>query len=158
MKFTPENALTVHLPTGQDLPLVCDSPHSGIEYPDDFTSSLPMARLRGGEDTHVDALWQDAPAHGATLIAARFPRSYIDPNRELADLDPELLAAPWPEPLAPGEKTRLGYGLIWRQVGKDLPIYDRKLTVAEVRGRIENCWKPYHAALGEAVESAHRRF
>jgi len=161
MKFTPENALTVRLselPEGQDLPLVCDSPHSGTDYPDDFASCLPMARLRGGEDTHVDALWQAAPRHGATLIAAQFPRSYIDPNRELADLDPELLAEPWPEPLAPGEKTRLGYGLIWRQIGKGLPIYDRKLSLAEVQARIANCWKPYHAALNQAVEQAHARF
>ncbi|QPF75524.1 N-formylglutamate amidohydrolase [Roseateles sp. DAIF2] len=158
MKFTPENALTVRLPEGQDLPLVCDSPHSGVEYPDDFASSLPLWQLRAGEDTHVDALWRDAPAHGATLIAARFPRSYIDPNRELGDLDPELLGGPWPEPLAPGEKTRLGYGLIWRQIGKGLPIYARKLAVDEVQARIEHCWKPYHAALGAAVEGAHARF
>lgn len=158
MQFTPENALTVRLPEGQALPLVCDSPHSGIEYPADFASRLPLAQLRGGEDTHVDALWRDAPAHGATLIAAHFPRSYIDANRELGDLDPELLDGPWPEPLAPGEKTRLGYGLIWRQIGRGLPIYDRKLTVAEVRARIDNCWRPYHAALGAAVEQAHARF
>ena len=33
---------------------------------------------------------------GATLVAANFPRVYIDPNRTLRDLDPELLAEPWP--------------------------------------------------------------
>ncbi len=158
MRFTPDTAFRLQMPEGQELPLVCDSPHSGIDYPDDFGSSLPPLTLRRGEDTHVDALWQAAPAQGATLLAARFPRSYIDPNRELADLDPALLAQPWPEPLAPGEKTRLGYGLIWRQVAKDQPIYARKLSVAEVQARIDNCWKPYHAALDAAVERAYASF
>lgn len=151
-------AYRLQLPEGEALPLVCDSPHSGVDYPADFGSCLPLAQLRCSEDTHVDALWQDAPRHGATLLAARFPRSYIDPNRELSDLDPELLDGPWPEPLAPGEKTRLGYGLIWRQVGKGQPIYERRLSVQEVQARIAGCWHPYHAALNEAVESAHARF
>jgi N-formylglutamate deformylase len=158
LRFTPDNALRVFLPQGQDLPLVCDSPHSGTEYPDDFGSALLPAQLRQGEDTHVDELWRDAPAHGATLIAARFPRVYLDANRELADLDPALLDQAWPEPLSPSEKTRLGFGLVWRQMGAGLPIYARRLSVAEVQARIATCWRPYHAALSEAVERAHARF
>ena len=67
---------------------------------------------------------------------------YIDPNRTLRDLDPELLAEPWPGPLEPGEKTRLGKGLIWRRMDKATPIYDRKLTLAEVRHRIQAYYEP----------------
>lgn len=161
MHFTPDTALRIWRPQGQDLaheiPLVCDSPHSGERYPEDFGSCLNPTQLRAAEDSHVHTLWQDAPRHGATLIAAEFPRSYIDPNRELADLDPALLDGPWPGPLQPGEKTRLGYGLIWRQIERDLPIYRRRLSVAEVQARIERCWRPYHAALQAAVEQAHAR-
>ena len=72
-----------------------DSPHSGETYPADFGAAASLAQLRQGEDTHVDALWSAAPALGATLVAANFPRVYIDPNRTLRDLDPELLAEPW---------------------------------------------------------------
>ena len=79
------------------LPLICDSPHSGTTYPDDFGHAVPRALLRAAEDTHVEALWQAAPDVGATLLAAHFPRSYIDANRTLDDLDPELLDAPWPK-------------------------------------------------------------
>src|SRR5690606_14225696 len=100
-------------PTAAAIPLVCDSPHSGTRYPADFDYALSLAQLRQGEDTHVDALWAAAPQHGATLIAAQFPRAYIDPNRTLADLDPACLDGTWPDPLSPGEKTRLGKGLIW---------------------------------------------
>lgn len=146
------------LPEGEALPLVCDSPHSGTRYPDDFGAAVPMARLREGEDTHVDALWEAVPAVGGTLIAANFPRVYIDPNRMPDDLDPTLLDGPWPEPLAPGEKTQLGFGLVWRNIDAATPIYDRKLSVAEVRNRIEHYYRPYHAALAEAVDATYRRF
>ena len=145
-------------PEGAALPLVCDSPHSGVHYPADFAAAVPLQRLRGGEDTHIDSLWSAIPKAGGTLIGATFPRVYIDPNRMLEDLDPELLASPWPTPLSPGEKTRLGYGLVWRNIDAATPIYDRKLTVAEVQNRIDRYYRPYHTALSAAVESAYARF
>jgi N-formylglutamate deformylase len=138
--------------------LVCDSPHSGRRYPEDFGAALPLAELRSGEDTHIERLWGHAPETGATLIAAHFPRTYIDANRSLDDLDVSMLDAPWPEALAPSRKAALGLGLLWRQVRAGAPIYDRTLTVAEVRHRIETCWRPYHAALQQAVEASMRRF
>ena len=150
--------LTLQLPQGEALPLVCDSPHSGTHYPADFGAAVAPARLRGGEDTHVDALWEAVPRLGGTLLAATFPRVYIDPNRTLDDIDPDLLEGAWPSQLSPGEKTRLGYGLIWRNIDTATPIYDRKLTVAEVQARIDRYYRPYHQALAEAVEGAYRRF
>lgn len=148
----------LHLPTVAGIPLVCDSPHSGTTYPDDFGYAVPKALLRRGEDTDVDALWSAAPSVGATLLAARFPRTYIDVNRTVDDLDPGLLAEPWPTPLNPGEKTRLGYGLVWRNIRAGVPIYDRQLTAAEVRHRIEAHYEPYHAALARAIEGNAARF
>lgn len=144
-------------PAAAALPIVVDSPHSGTEYPQDFGSCLDAARLRGGEDTFVEELWADAPRHGATLIAARFPRAYIDPNRTLDDIDPALLDAPWPAPLAPGRKSELGIGLVWRLMD-GVPIYARRLSVAEVQQRIERCWKPYHAALARSLDAAAARW
>jgi len=145
------------VPSGEALPLVCDSPHSGVYYPADFSAAVPLQRLRGGEDTHIDTLWSAIPKVGGTLIGATFPRVYIDPNRTLEDLDPALLATAWPTPLTPGEKTRLGYGLVWRNIDAATPIYDRKLTVAEVQNRIDRYYRPYHAALSSAVEAAYQR-
>jgi len=140
------------------LPLVCDSPHSGTFYPADFQPALPMAVLRQGEDTDVDALWCSAVDVGATLIAARFPRSYIDPNRAVDDLDPALMDGTWPTALAPGEKSRLGFGLVWSKVDADHLIYDRRLSVAEVQQRIACCWQPYRDALAQEIEGAARQF
>jgi N-formylglutamate deformylase len=137
--------------------IVIDSPHSGTAYPADFGYSAPFELLRRGEDLFVERLYANAPRLGATFIAASFPRAYIDPNRVLADIDPELLDAPWPGPVTPGAKTALGICLIWRRMG-EVPIYQRKLSVAELRARIERCYLPYHTALDDAIEGAHRHF
>ena len=106
----PDTPVVVHPATGEVLPIVCDSPHSGTSYPADFGHAVPMSLLRRGEDTHVAALWDRWPAHGATLIEATFPRTYIDPNRSEADLDPAQIDGQWPVPLAPSVKTRQGLG------------------------------------------------
>jgi N-formylglutamate deformylase len=149
---------TLSPPAATAVALVCDSPHSGTDYPADFGHAVPRALLRRGEDTDVEALWQAAPAVGGTLLAAHFPRTYIDANRTEDDLDPALLDGPWPTPLNPGEKTRLGFGLVWRNIGAGQPIYRRPLTVAEVRNRIDSYYRPYHAALAASIEDCVHRF
>jgi N-formylglutamate amidohydrolase len=143
---------------GTHVPLVVDSPHSGSTYPGDFDAALPLARLREGEDTFVDELYADAPAAGATLIAARFPRVYIDPNRSLLDIDASLLAAPWPGPAIPSRKTELGIGLIWRLLDTGEQVYARKLTVDEVKRRIVEYHQPYQRAVKQALDEAHEHF
>jgi N-formylglutamate deformylase len=151
---------TLRLPTADAVPLVCDSPHSGQRYPADFGHTLAFEQLRAGEDTDVHVLWGALPAVGATLLAAEFPRSYVDPNRDVEDIDPDMLDGPWPGPLNAGEKTRLGIGLFWRVAGHGgrLPIYSRKLGVAEAQARIANYHAPYHAALQAQIEGAYQRF
>jgi N-formylglutamate deformylase len=148
--------ITLTLPTGTPLPIVVDSPHSGTAYPADFGSVLTGLALRQGEDTWVHELWASAPQHGATLLAAEFPRAYIDPNRSLTDIDTALLSEPWPGPVSPSRKTELGIGLVWRLMDGQ-PIYDRRLTVAEVQARIDRCWRPYHEALNAALDGAAAR-
>ncbi|VFR36189.1 N-formylglutamate deformylase [plant metagenome] len=151
-------AYTLRGPEAAPIALVCDSPHSGVDYPADFGHAVDRQVLRAAEDTHVEALWQDVPAVGGTLLAAHFPRSYVDANRSEDDIDAALLAEPWPQPLSPSEKTRLGYGLIWRRVNAATPIYDRLLSLDEVQGRIARCYRPYHAALANAIEDTAARF
>lgn len=142
-------------------PLVLDSPHSGTVYPDDFRPVCDLATLRRAEDTHVEKLYAFAPAMGAAWIEAHFPRSYLDANRDTTELDTTLLDGPWTEPLSDDprvlSKVRLGKGLIWKLTDEGLPIYDRLLSVDEVRGRIDNCWRPYHAAVAQAIDDAHAR-
>ena len=157
-EIAPTAPFHYHAPQAAPEPVVFDSPHSGTEYPADFRSIAPLAVLRRAEDAFVDELFGSAPRHGAPLIAARFPRIYIDPNRDLADLDPAMLDGPWPNPLAPSRKSELGVGLVWRIMPPAAPLYDRLLGVEEVRARIERCWKPYHEAVAGAIDETHGRF
>ncbi len=142
-------------------PLVLDSPHSGVNYPDDFGYSSDLAVLRRAEDTHVEKLYDFAADLGVSWVEALFPRSYLDANRNTTDVDVTLFDEPWPEPVTSDfgalRKVRLGKGLIWRTTDDGLPIYRRALSVAEVRARILNCWHPYHQAVAQAIDAAHAR-
>lgn len=145
-------------PSTDPVPLIFDSPHSGTIYPADFRYSAPTPLVRAAEDTHVDELFAAGPENGASLLAALFPRSYIDVNRHVGDLDLALLDGSWPDKLAPGEKTKLGVGLVRRLADATVPMYDRKLSVAEVRARIETYYLPYHDELARMIDAAHARF
>jgi N-formylglutamate deformylase len=141
--------------------VVLDSPHSGISYPGDFRHCCDLNLLRTAQDTHVEKLYDFAPSLGVAWIEALFPRSYLDANRNVTEIDVTLFDEAWPDPVetdtATLAKVRLGKGLIWRCTDDGAPLYDRKLTVAEVRARIDTCWKPYHRAMESAIEAAHAR-
>lgn len=140
--------------------LVCDSPHSGTHYPADFGFAIDPKLLRQGEDTDVDALWQGVPAAGGALLAATFARSYIDLNRDADDIDTCMISGHWPYAACPSEKTVQGAGLIWRTAGEKapIPIYDRLLSVSEVRSRLDNCYLPYCNTLTHLLDDCYRRF
>lgn len=142
-------------------PLVLDSPHSGTQYPEDFAHACDPLLLRRAEDTHVERLYEFAPALGAAWVEALFPRSYLDANRDVTEVDLDMLDGPWAGPVATDErvlsKVRLGKGLIWRMTDDGQPIYTRQLGVAEVQSRIDRCWAPYHAAVAQAIDAAHAR-
>jgi N-formylglutamate amidohydrolase len=137
---------------------VFDSPHSGTIYPDDFRHVAPVLSLRRAEDTYVDELYGAAPDQDCALLAALFPRSYVDPNRNTVDQDPDLLDGPWPVPLSPSSRSRSGRGLIWSGYPPGLPLYDRKLPVEEVRLRIERYHAPYHRALQRELDETYSAF
>ena len=141
--------------------LVLDSPHSGTSYPQDFEHVCELLTLRTAEDTHVEKLYDFAPGLGVHWIEAHFPRSYLDANRDTTEIDTTMLDGAWTDPVSTDprvlSKVRLGKGLIWKLTDEGLPIYDRQLPVDEVRQRIDSCWRPYHAAVTQAVDEAHAR-
>ena len=142
-------------PVGERVPLVFDSPHSGRDCPDDFDSTVPLEILRTSEDAYVDELFGGVIDHGATLLAALFPRYYIDPNRAVDDIDAALFSEPWPTPLNPSEKTEWGMGLVRRYLLKGIKLYDRPLTIDEVMRRITDFYDPYHQALADIMDGLH---
>jgi N-formylglutamate deformylase len=158
MSFEIPGVLWRREPRMAGVPLVFDSPHSGSHYPEDFRFCCPLDVLRTAEDSYVDELYAAAPELGATLIGALFPRSYVDPNRAADDLDPALFDGSWPQPLSPSHRTRSGLGLVRQVARPGIPIYDRRLTIAEIISRIKHYHTPYHRVLEETCDRLHRRF
>ncbi len=153
--------LTVTAPLAPLVPVVFASPHSGADYPASFVaaSRLDPSSLRRSEDSFVDELFASAPAHGAPLLAAKFPRAFVDANREPYELDPAMFSGPLP-PQANIRSPRVaaGLGTIARVVASGAEIYRDKLPVAEAERRIERYYRPYHARLSGLVEGARERF
>lgn len=150
--------VTVQEPRTALLPLLFDSPHSGTVVPPWMQPVAPPEALATGCDAFVDELYGAAPDHGCTLVAATFPRWAIDPNRARDDIDPELLDAPWPAPVAVSDKSRSGMGLIRRLALPGVPVHGRRLTVAEVQSLIRDYYDPYHEAVGTRLDALHARF
>jgi len=151
----PESAVVVRDPTGGAAPVVFDSPHSGFSWPADFTPVAPPEAIRTTWDAHVERLFEGAPSAGAALLAATFPRAYIDVNRAVSDLDPAMIDGPWREPLAPTDYSRRGMGLIRRDALPGVPMYAAPLPVATVRERIDRYYAPYRARLAELIDARH---
>jgi N-formylglutamate deformylase len=153
------DVFTLHGPREPLQPLLLDSPHSGRVFPPDFGAAVSEESLRDGEDCYVDALWRPATERGVWLLAANFPRTYLDANRHADDVDLDLIdGGRWPGTHRPSGKAAIGKALVWRTLDDGTPIYTRKLGVAEVRSRIERCHVPYHRALAERIAATHARF
>lgn len=140
------------------IPMVFDSPHSGLTIPDDFERVVSDEMVLVASDTYVDDLFGFAPSIGAPLLAARFPRSFLDLNRSLQDVDLELVEGAWPHPVRDSAAARRGMGLTWRFAWGDQPMYGRKLTVDELEHRIDTYWRPYHRQLRHLLDETHDRF
>jgi N-formylglutamate deformylase len=143
-----------------DAPLIFASPHSGRDYPPEFLDAtrLAMSSLRRSEDSFLDELVSGVPSQGATVIAAHFPRSFCDVNREAWELDPGMFADALPEWVnTASPRVRAGLGTIARVVGGGEAIYGEKLRFAEAERRVRSYWQPYHDALKDLLEQAARR-
>ena len=159
MPTHPASAFDIHGPADVAQPLLLDSPHSGHDFPADFGAAVSEHALRDGEDCFVDELWRPATERGVWLLAARFPRTYIDANRHHGDIDLALIeGGQWPHEYRPSGKGAIGKALVWRTLDDGQPIYARKLGVEEVQSRIERCHARYHRALRERIAATHARF
>jgi N-formylglutamate amidohydrolase len=154
-------ALDYRPPRRQSAPVVVASPHSGSVYPTSFLAqtAVPLAALRRAEDAFVDELFSAAPALGLPFLAARFPRSFVDANREPYELDPGMFEGPLPRSLN-HRTTRVaaGLGMIPRVAASGEAIYRGRMPSNEIEQRLATCWRPYHTALSALVEETHRQF
>jgi N-formylglutamate deformylase len=151
----------IRRPDSQAIPFVFASPHSGRVYPSDFVtqSRLSALSLRRSEDAFVDELFAPAIALGAPLIAAEFPRAFVDANRNPAELDTTMFDGDLGvtvDNVSP--RVTAGLGVIPRIVRDGAEIYRGKLPVSEAQMRLNRLYRPYHEALAALVEETRARF
>jgi len=146
-----------HAPT---VPFIFSSPHSGRFYPSSFAESsrLDPISLRRSEDAFVDELFDSVPDLGAPLIAARFPRAFVDANRAPGELDPAMFDAPLVSVASRSPRVAAGLGVIPRVVRDGLEIYRARLPAGEAAFRLEHFYRPYHAALADLVDRTRAKF
>ncbi|WP_425624571.1 N-formylglutamate amidohydrolase [Agrobacterium radiobacter] len=82
---TLDGVLSVIAPRVPLVPMVFDSPHSGLDMPKGFKPAVSAERVRVAADTHIDDLFSSACDVGAPLLSAHFPRSFLDVNRSLLE-------------------------------------------------------------------------
>lgn len=157
----PHRVYRIDSPEIQALPVVVASPHSGRDYPSEFlaASRLDARALRKSEDCFVDEIFAGVSGLGAPLLAALFPRAYVDANREPFELDPDMFEGPVP-PFVNRRSPRVaaGLGTIARVVASGEEIYDGKLNFDDAVERVRRCYHPYHAALKSLVQATVDRF
>jgi len=141
-------------------PFIFNSPHSGNVYPSVFikTSRLSPQALRMSEDVFIDSLFKPVVDKGAALMSARFPRAYLDLNRQPFELDPSLFDEELPD-YANSTSLRVigGLGTIPRLVNENKEIYAAPLPLSVALARIERLYQPYHAVLARMIAEARAR-
>lgn len=140
---------------GYFAPLVVDSPHSGSQLPADFEFICSLYELRQSEDSYVDHFARNVPKVGGTLLQALVNRAYIDLNRALADLHPDVCAEEIPWPIHRTRRSDFGIGLIRHLIRAGEPVYESPLPLAAIQQRINGVYQPYYEALETALNQAH---
>lgn len=140
-------------PTTQETPVVVEIPHAGL-FVDGPTLALLAAPARAigrDADLYVDELYADAPARGATCIVAHVSRYIVDLNRAEGDVDAESLEG------APAN-SRATRGIVWRLTSDGVRVLEAPLPRAELERRLDTYYRPYHRAVGSALERKRAKF
>lgn len=139
-------------PKAGEAPVVVEVPHAGISIDaESLAYTVAPARSIGRDaDLFVDALFEDAPAEGATLLYAKASRYVVDLNRSEHDVDHDAVEgagrSPWPR------------GLIWRLTTDGEPILATRLPRSELERRLNVIYRPYHHALEQLLARKRARF
>jgi N-formylglutamate amidohydrolase len=149
-----EEPFVVVPPSGTEIPVVVEVPHASTHLPAEALANVvaSAANLARDADLHVDHLYAEAPALGATLIVSRTSRYYVDLNRAETDLDAETVD----DPRARGQ--RAARGIVWRLSGDGSRIHRRPLTLAELEQRLDRVYRPYHRAVAAALAAKVEKF
>ncbi len=149
--------ISVFQPKHQAGPIILASPHSGRVYPKAFleNSALSAQTLRQNEDAFIDEMLGFARFLDVPLLTARFPRCFVDVNRDRGELPANWLKA---ANLTSTPRAEMGLGVVPTIIAENLPIYKKVPKAADVQARIRLLYEPYHAALADLILSTRAKF
>lgn len=136
---SPEGTPLYHLRRGHS-PLIVSMPHVGTAIPSSLATRLtPAAATVADTDWHLPLVYDFLDALDATVLIATHSRLVIDLNRP-----------PDGANLYPGQDTT---GLVPLDTFRREPVYraDDLPDEAEVFGRRDTYWRPYHDALAAEI-------
>ncbi|MCZ6829311.1 MAG: N-formylglutamate deformylase [Gammaproteobacteria bacterium] len=128
-------------------PLLVSMPHVGTGIPSDLAGRLTtQASVLPDTDWHLDRLYNFLGDLNVSVIKARYSRYVIDLNRRADGLS-----------LYPGQSVTdicplTGFS------GEPLYLPGQEPEEAEVSGRIEQFWQPYHSCLQEELARIKEKF
>lgn len=160
---TSSPAFRLSIDRSYPLPVLVSVPHAGRSYPDSLLTRMrdPHWSTIRLEDRLVDHVAElVARESGAALLVAHAPRAMIDLNRSPDDIDWDMIegGAPRGRPAPPGRRSRSGLGLVPRRLAGLGEIWRGRLARPELDERIAQVHRPYHQALGLALEALRDRW
>lgn len=157
-------AYSLEVPADTPIPVLIAVPHAGRDYPPELLGAMrdPRYSALRLEDRHVDLLARElATATGAALLVALAPRAMLDLNRASDDMDWSMVSGEAPRKIRNSllnRRSRSGLGLVPRRLGGLGEIWKGPLDREELDARIDAIHRPYHAALGGALERLRDRW
>ena len=139
-------------------PVVISVPHAGRDYPTGCAQlcRVPITKLLRLEDRYADLLVESCISAGYSTIIAQTPRLWIDLNRAEDDFVDRIGAQRLGTHAS--TKARSGLGLIPTRLSGVGDIWRMPPDAAELDARVSQYHRPYHAAIGMALEAARARF
>ncbi len=158
--YTPPFTLSSSPSQPRHCPIILASPHSGRLYPPCFLerSQQPLSKLRLNEDAYIDELFSDCHSLNIPMLAARFPRCFVDVNRR-----PDEISTAWakavgmPHPFS-SARANLGLGVVPTRLSEHMDIYKRPLKPSVLKNRLDRIYTPYHTALRQMIEVTREQF
>ncbi|MDF2693506.1 MAG: N-formylglutamate deformylase [Labilithrix sp.] len=140
-------------PSGEETPVIVEVPHAGLWVDGQALATLvaPARSIGRDADLWVDELYADAPARGATMIAAHVSRYVVDLNRSERDVDSESVEG------AP-TSARATRGIIWRLTSDGARVLDAPLPRRELERRLDSFYRPYHETIATLIARKRARF
>lgn len=139
------------IPPRGSLPVLLSVPHSGRDYDPAVLANAAqgLASLETLEDPLVDRLVWRAVVSGIGAVIQPVPRAVIDCNRDEEEVDPAAILDISPAPVGP--RARYGLGLVASRTHKHGALWRRPIDRTELRRRVEQVHRPYHAALADGL-------